>query len=82
MHPLGKEQLGQFWKVVPVKENDELVFVWILPNMVPHYKNSPASYLSHLFGHEGKNSLLSLLIEEGLAESLSSGPEDLMNLFT
>ena len=29
--------------------------------------------MSHLFGHEGENSLLSYLISEGLALELSSG---------
>jgi len=40
---------------------------------MPNYKKGPASYLSHLIGHEGENSLLSLLIDEGLALELSSG---------
>lgn len=39
-------------------------------------------YISNLIGHEGENSLLSLLKEEGLAVSLMSGPESYMQLFT
>ena len=31
------------------------------------------NYFSHLFGHEGENSLLSYLISEGLALELSAG---------
>lgn len=42
----------------------------------------PDDYLSHIFGHEGKNSLLSLLIDEGLAVELASYSENCMNLFT
>jgi len=42
--------------------------------MFPYYRESPANYLSHLFGHEGENSLLSVLLEEGLAYELWSGP--------
>lgn len=30
-----------------------------------HYKSSPGNYLSHILGHEGKNSLFSKLKEEG-----------------
>ncbi len=44
--------------------------------MNPHYKNDPSSYVSHLIGHEGENSLLSLLIDEGLALELSSYSHD------
>ncbi len=50
--------------------------------MHPHYRNDPSNYFSYLFGHEGKNSLLSLLIEQGLAEGLSAGKENLMDLFS
>lgn len=37
------------------------------------YKTQPLKYHSHLFGHEGENSLLSYLIAEGLALELYSG---------
>jgi len=33
------------------------------------------NYFSHLFGHEGENSILSWLISEGLALELSAGPD-------
>lgn len=47
-----------------------------MENQQEHYKNSPAKYISHLLGHEGKGSLLSFLISEGLATSLSAGGTD------
>lgn len=50
--------------------------------MHPFYENRPDSYISHLLGHEGENSLLSVLIDEGLALELSSGCQDQMNLFS
>jgi insulysin len=36
------------------------------------FKTQPLRYMSHLFGHEGENSLLSYLISEGWALELSS----------
>jgi len=46
---------------------------WILPQCEAEYKSQPLSYLSHLLGHEGENSLLSYLKQEGYAMSLSAG---------
>jgi insulysin len=42
------------------------------PYSQPEYRSQPLKYLQHLFGHEGKNSLLSYLKQEGLALELSS----------
>ena len=47
--------------------------MWFLDNMVPRYVSNPHKYISHLLGHEGENSLLALLIEEGLALELTAG---------
>lgn len=44
--------------------------------MRKHYKNNPSNYLSHLLGHEGENSLLSILIRKGLAVELSAGSQN------
>lgn len=44
--------------------------------MKQFYKKKPDDYLTHLLGHEGPNSLLSLLIDEGLASELVVGVED------
>ncbi|CAN0011298.1 unnamed protein product, partial [Phaeothamnion confervicola] len=44
-----------------------------LPPMEPHYREKPHRYLSHLLGHEGKGSLLSLLKARGLANDLWAG---------
>jgi len=41
-----------------------------------YYKNAPSKYIAHILGHEGKGSLLSYLIAEGLANSLSAGGSD------
>jgi insulysin len=54
-------------KYVPVKDEDYLEIRWYVEYLKPYYKNCPGGYISHLIGHEGENSLLSLLIKEGLA---------------
>jgi len=70
--PFEPEQLGTFWNVFPVKDKDTLDFTWIMEDFDPYYKNNPIKYISHLLGHEGPNSLLSYLMDEGLATALSS----------
>ena len=80
--PFTRELLGNLWKVVPIKDQDNLEIIWFLDNTREHYKSSPLDYFSWLIGHEGENSLLSLLIEEGLALELGSSHYITMDLFT
>lgn len=61
------------FKFVPIKDKDILSLYWFLPCTQKEYKTQPLKYHSHLFGHEGENSLLSYLISEGMALELSSG---------
>ena len=53
--------------------------MWHLPSSDKLYKSQPLRYHSHLFGHEGENSLLSYLISEGLALELSASHEHELN---
>ena len=71
--PYPKEKCGQLIKYVPVKEKDIITLYWILPYVQKEHNSQPLSYFSHLFGHEGENSLLSYLISEGLALELMAG---------
>jgi insulysin len=57
---------------VPVKNIDQIQFYFFTPTHKDLYKTKPLRYVSHILGHEGPNSLLSYLIEEGLALSLCS----------
>lgn len=68
-------------KLVPVKKEHKLSLVWVLPNYEKTYKTNPARLLSHVFGHEGENSLLSALMDAGLCESVSADQSDYMGLF-
>lgn len=69
-------------KLVPVKDKRTLEMTWILDNQQEHYRHPPSRYVSHLLGHEGKGSLLSFLIREGLATSLSAGGTDNYNCYS
>lgn len=55
---------------------------WILPYCEKEYKSKPLWYFSHLFGHEGENSLLSYLAQEGYALGLSAGDDHEMGCFS
>ncbi|KAL4472918.1 hypothetical protein ABPG72_007795 [Tetrahymena utriculariae] len=80
--PFGKEELAKYIKMVPVSESHQLQLGWIVDYHQNSYKQKSLEYLSHLFGHEGKNSLLSLLIDENLVYELSSGISDYLKLFS
>jgi len=44
-----------------VRDTHEVVATFQLPCLTPHYKVKAEQYISHLVGHEGPGSLLSLL---------------------
>jgi secreted Zn-dependent insulinase-like peptidase len=52
-------------RVVPVMQEHELELSWLVPPQTPLFRTKPTRYLSHLLGHEGKGSLLSLLRDRG-----------------
>ena len=74
--PFDISNLKNIYKIVPIQNKMTINYTWILPNQEEHYRNSPGSYLTHLLGHEGPGSLLSLLIKEGLAYELSADSSD------
>ncbi len=71
--------MGELIKFVPVKDKDVISLVWFLPSTEKEYKTQPLKYFSHLFGHEGENSLLSYLKAEGLAMELSAQHDHSLN---
>ena len=65
---------GHLIKIVPVKDLRNLEIIWPqLPPTHQYYNGNPLSLVSHCIGHEGKNSLLSELKKQDLANSLSAG---------
>ena len=57
----------------PLKEMRELSLSFQLPKMQPHWQIKPARYLGGVIGHEGQGSLVQVLKDRGLIESLSAG---------
>lgn len=50
--------------------------------MEKEYLTKPLDYYTHLFGHEGENSLLSYLKEQGYAMALSAGSDHELGVFS
>ena len=62
-------------KYIPLKATKLFSIKW--EGFDSTYKKGPGNaltYLGHVIGHEGKNSLLSFLIKEDLATNLMAGP--------
>ncbi|MBX2807524.1 MAG: insulinase family protein [Cellvibrionaceae bacterium] len=60
----------------PVKTLRQMTLNFPLPGIQAHYREKPLAYISHLLGHEARGSLLAVLKNLGLAESLSAGGRD------
>lgn len=72
-HPFGPEQLQMKGYIVPIKDLRNLNITFPIPDLLEYYKAGPGHYLSHLFGHEGPGSLLSVLKTKGWCNSLVGG---------
>ena len=70
--PYDENNLAKFYKIIPVKEEDQIIFQWIMP-FCSNYNAKPLKYLSSLFGHEGPNTLTSALNKDNLCNSLTAG---------
>jgi insulysin len=59
--PYPDERLRRWFRVVPVRDSSSLTVMWPLPSLRMEYATKPFRCVSHVLGHEGKGSLLSLL---------------------
>ena len=66
-------------EIQPAKTLRRMSLNFDLPSVQAYYAQKPLAYLGHLLGHEGKGSLLSVLKQQGWAESLVAGGRDLEN---
>ena len=65
---------GHLIKIIPVKDQRTLTIKWPqLPSIEHLWDGNPLSYISHVLGHEGNNSLISELIKQDLVSALSCG---------
>ncbi|XP_018377581.1 PREDICTED: insulin-degrading enzyme-like [Trachymyrmex cornetzi] len=60
-HPFKDEHFRTMWYVVPIKDVRYLNISFLLPDLRQHYRSKPMHYVSHLLGHQGEGSLLSVL---------------------
>ena len=72
---LSQESMrGKLIAIEPVKDVRSLTLVFELPREAAKMKETkPHILLSHILGHEGEGSLLSLLKEKGLATGIATG---------
>lgn len=80
--PYDRDNLGQFYRIEPVMDNNSLTIVWFLPNTEKCHDTKPLLYHSHILGHEGKGSLLSNLMKDGLATSTSTFVDHVLSSYS
>lgn len=68
-----EHSFGRIFKVIPGAHIRQISLIWKMPSSAKTWRSKSPQYLSHVFGHEGPNSLFSLLVKEGLATWISSG---------
>jgi insulysin len=60
-------------KVVPIEDSEKIVINWDLPSFNTSKHQSPYILLSHILGHEGKNSIHNILINNEYISHLMAG---------
>jgi insulysin len=73
INPMKKESLSSIVRIKSVKDMKYLSLTFPCIDELGHYKTHPFHYLGHLIGHEGPGSILSLVKQRGLANTLSAG---------
>ena len=79
--PYDKNILSNFYKIVPIKDKDRLIFRFYFP-FCENYRANIFSFFSSLFGHEGPNTLTACLKRDNLITDLLSSSEDYAKIFT
>ncbi len=64
-------------RIKTLKNNPSLEFMFPVPSLDPHWRESPESYIAHLLGHESEGSLLSQLKDQGWADGLYASSSDI-----
>ena len=77
-----KNELSKIKKIKTISKTRKLTIKFILPSLKKEFRSDPLQILSFLIGHEGKGSLLSLLMKEGLVMELMTYPNNFEDMFT
>ncbi|KAE9135080.1 Nardilysin-like [Phytophthora fragariae] len=72
----GAGQRPSIVRVVPVGEKRSLRLYWMLPAMLDKYRQKPWCYVGHLLGHEGPDSIASILKRRNWATDVIAGTSD------
>jgi len=80
--PWTPENSMKLVKFVPVKDLDQIKLIWNLPYYQDDIYEFNLNYYSHLIGHEGENSVLSYLKDEGLALTLGASGHNMLWSFS
>ena len=81
VEPYDKNNLGYFYKIVPIQDNDKIKLTWILP-FCENYHAKPLNFLTTLFGHEGPNTLTASLKRDNLITDLVTDRNDYATVFS
>jgi len=68
--PITEWNVPQRLHIVPVSQVHSIELQFPMPSQLSYWESKPSRYLSHLIGHEGQGSLLSLLKEKDYALEL------------
>ena len=79
--PYDENTLNNFYKIIPVNNEDKIIFKWYFP-FCPNYKAKPLNFFSYLFGHEGPNTITAYLKRKNLITYLGSSDEDNADVFS
>ncbi|XP_066145097.1 insulin-degrading enzyme isoform X3 [Euwallacea fornicatus] len=71
--PYKDDQLRTLVYITPVKDVRNLNIVFPCDDYTQYYKSAPPGYISHLIGHEGPGSILSVLKVRGWSNHLVAG---------
>ena len=68
--PYDETNFKYLYKVIPLRDVNEIHFEWYLPMCDKYYYKRPLDYIAHILGHEGPNTLTSSLNRDNLCNSL------------
>ena len=78
--PYDETNLKNFYKIIPVKDENNLELEWISPYEENNYPEI-GSYLSQAIGHEGPNTLTSSLTNDNLISNLMILPQEVCKTY-
>ena len=78
-----ENNMGYYYKVIPIKDASYLEFIWIINKSYNSYiKSEPYTYVISLLGHEGKHSLTSYLKKKVYIYALEASYNTIYDFYT